>query len=71
MIRVKDTKRKYTQERRKQNKKRDGKGGKVGMTIIRILSFILLIKNNLNILRKRKSAGNPACRIINTASEKS
>jgi len=41
------------------------------MTNNRVLTFILLIKNGLNILRKRKSAGNPACRINNTASEKS
>jgi len=41
------------------------------MTIIRVLAFIPLFKNGLNILRKRKSAGNPAFRIINTASEKS
>jgi hypothetical protein len=71
MIRVKDTKRRYIQEWKKQNRKRDGKGDKVEMTIIRILNFILLIKNGLTILRKRKSAGNPACRIINTTSEKS
>jgi hypothetical protein len=56
---------------KKAKQKERRKGGNVGMTIIGVLPFILVIKNGLKIRRKRKSAGNPACRIINTASEKS